>query len=110
VVVGEAVGVAADLLGEHVDVLDASVRRSLGVVIGEDFGVPAVDRAGEPLTGHEGVLKASLERGLNVELSDHVGSATTCSTSSRHGRSDPWRSTSPSVTVDATRPHRCASR
>ena len=48
VVVDEAVGVAADLLGEHVDVLDASVRRLAGVVVGENLVAPSVDRACQP--------------------------------------------------------------
>jgi hypothetical protein len=48
VVVGsEAVGVAASLLGEHVDVLDASVRCSTGVVVGDDEFGPSVDRASQ---------------------------------------------------------------
>jgi hypothetical protein len=45
VVVGEAVGVAADLLGEHVDVLDASVGCLAGVVVGENLVAPSIDRA-----------------------------------------------------------------
>ena len=44
-VVGEAVGVAADLLGEHVGVLDSTVRRAAGAVVGEDQIEPAVDGA-----------------------------------------------------------------
>ena len=46
-VVGEAVGVAADLLGEHVGVLDSTVRRAAGAVVGEDQIEPAVDGAGQ---------------------------------------------------------------
>jgi hypothetical protein len=41
VVVDEAVGVAANLLGKHVDVLDTSVRCSAGVVVGDDEGLSA---------------------------------------------------------------------
>lgn len=48
--VGEAVTVAANLLGEHVDVLDATVRCAAGLVIREDFIRPPVDGAGE--AGH----------------------------------------------------------
>lgn len=48
VVVGSDVArVAAGLLGEHVDVLDASVRCSTGVVAGADEVGPSVDRAGQ---------------------------------------------------------------
>ena len=55
-VVGEAVGVAADPLGEHVGVLDASVRRVAGVVVGEDLVSPPVDGPGETHEfGHVGV-------------------------------------------------------
>ena len=46
--VGEPVGVAADLLGEHVDVLDAPLRSPGGGVVGEDLTVPAVDGSGQP--------------------------------------------------------------
>ena len=46
-VVGEPVSVAAGCLGEHVQVLDASVRRLTGRVVGEHLVGPAVDRAGE---------------------------------------------------------------
>jgi hypothetical protein len=47
VVIGESVGVAPDFLGEHVNVLDASVRRSASEVVGEDLGPPPIDYAGE---------------------------------------------------------------
>jgi hypothetical protein len=46
-VVDETVGVAADLLGEHVHVLNAAVRGSAGSVVGEDLASPAVDGAGQ---------------------------------------------------------------
>lgn len=45
VVVGEAVSVAADLLGENVDVRDASVRGLAGGVVGEDLGASVRDRS-----------------------------------------------------------------
>jgi len=47
VVVGESVAVAADLFGEHVDVLDPPVRGPSGAVVGEDQLGPAADGAGE---------------------------------------------------------------
>jgi len=46
-VVREAVAVASDLLGEHVDVLDASVGGPAGLVVGKDLVGPPVDGAGE---------------------------------------------------------------
>lgn len=46
-VVGESVAVTADLLGEHVNVLDPSVRGAAGAVVGEDLLRPPVDGAGE---------------------------------------------------------------
>jgi len=48
VVVPESVGVAADLLGEHVGVLDSTVGGSAGSVVGEDLVGPAADGSGEP--------------------------------------------------------------
>ena len=45
---GEAVGVAADLLGQQSDVLDTPIRFLPGVAIGEDLVRPAVDGASEP--------------------------------------------------------------
>lgn len=65
--VGEPVAVAADLLGEHVDVLDAAVRGPAGGVIGEDLGCPSVDRAGE--AGDLGDL------GFGAVLEEHDESA-----------------------------------
>ena len=41
-------GVAADFLSEHVDVLDAAVRGAAGEVVGEDLGPLPVDGAGQP--------------------------------------------------------------
>lgn len=46
--VGESVAVATDFLGEHVHVLDTAVRRTAGVVVGEDLVAPPIDRSGEP--------------------------------------------------------------
>jgi hypothetical protein len=48
VLVGEPMGAAAGLLGEHVNVLDPPVRSSGGDVVGEDLTVPAVDGSGQP--------------------------------------------------------------
>jgi len=42
VVVGEAVGVAADFLGEHVGVLDSAVRGFERRVVGEDLDALSV--------------------------------------------------------------------
>jgi len=46
-VVGESVAVAADLLGERVNVLDPSVRGPAGAVVGKNLLGPPIDRAGE---------------------------------------------------------------
>ena len=55
-VVGEAAGVPADFLGEHVDVLDAPVRGAAAVVVGKDLGAPPVDRASQSCQlGHVGL-------------------------------------------------------
>jgi hypothetical protein len=44
----KSVGVASDLLGEHVDVLDAAVRGAATRVVREDLGTLPLNRASQP--------------------------------------------------------------